>query len=83
MVKVRLFAMLYELTNKKELEVENANTVREIIEKLDSMYPGFKGFLEKGYLILVNGINIVHLNDLDTKVNDTDVVSIFPKVGGG
>jgi len=39
--------------------------------------------LEKGVIILVNGKNIEHLEKLDTKLKDGDVVSIFPPVGGG
>lgn len=53
------------------------------MEKVYSEYPGIKKELEKGFIILVNGKNIEHLEKLNTKLKDEDLVSIFPPVGGG
>ncbi|HCA40738.1 MAG TPA: hypothetical protein DEP01_04035 [Aminobacterium sp.] len=36
-----------------------------------------------GTIIMVNGKHIVHLQGLDTPLNDSDTVNIFPPVGGG
>jgi len=82
MVKVRVFATLRGIVGKSELEVQ-AGTVGELLEKLYSEYPRMKKELEKGVVILVNGKNIEHLEKLNTKLKDEDVVSIFPPVGGG
>ncbi|WP_087037960.1 ubiquitin-like small modifier protein 1 [Thermococcus litoralis] len=82
MVKVRVFATLRGIVGKSELEVQ-AETVGELLEKLYNEYPKMKKELEKGAVILVNGKNIEHLEKLNTKLKDGDVVSIFPPVGGG
>lgn len=82
MVKVKVFATLRGIVGKSELEVQ-ADTVGELLEKLYSEYPRMKKELEKGVVILVNGKNIEHLEKLNTKLKDEDVVSIFPPVGGG
>ncbi|MGB9785290.1 MAG: MoaD/ThiS family protein [Fervidicoccaceae archaeon] len=83
MIHVRVYAMLIDLVGSRTLEVEGAKTVKELLDILDSRYPGFKKELEKGFLILVNGVNVLHLNGLDTEIKDGDTVVIFPPVGGG
>jgi len=83
MIHVRVYAMLIDIVGSRTLEVEGAKTVGELIDLLDSRYPGFKKELEKGFLILVNGVNVLHLKGLDTEIKDGDTVVIFPPVGGG
>jgi len=83
MIHVRVYAMLIDIVGSRSLEVEGAKTVGELIDLLDSRYPGFKKELEKGFLILVNGVNVLHLKGLDTEIKDGDTVVIFPPVGGG
>ncbi|HEU97247.1 MAG TPA: MoaD/ThiS family protein [Fervidicoccus fontis] len=83
MIHVRVYAMLIDLVGSRTLEVEGARTVKELLDILDSRYHGFKKELEKGFLILVNGVNVLHLNGLDTEIKDGDTVVIFPPVGGG
>ena len=80
---VKLFATLIEFTGKRKLEIKGPKTVGELLDRLDELYPGFKRQLEKGYMILVNGKNIEHLQGLDTPLSDDDTVSIFPPAGGG
>ncbi|ASJ00189.1 MoaD/ThiS family protein [Thermococcus gorgonarius] len=80
---VKLFATLIEFTGKRKLEINGPKTVGELLEELDRMFPGFKKELEQGYIILVNGKNIEHLQGLDTPLSDEDTVSIFPPAGGG
>ncbi|ASI98557.1 MoaD/ThiS family protein [Thermococcus celer] len=82
MVKVKVFATLIEITGRRILEVPAGN-VGELLEKLYATYPGFKEELEKGFMILVNGKNIEHLQGLQTPLEENDVVSIFPPAGGG
>jgi molybdopterin synthase sulfur carrier subunit len=84
MIHIRVYAMLIDIVGSRSIEIEGgAKTVRELIELLDSRYPGFKKELEKGFLILLNGINILHLKGLDTEIKDGDTIVIFPPVGGG
>jgi len=83
MIHVRVYAMLIDIVGSRSLEVEGVKTVGELIDLLDSRHPGFKKELEKGFLILVNGVNVLHLKGLDTEIKDGDTVVIFPPVGGG
>ncbi len=77
-VLVKLFATLIEFTGKRKLEISGPKTVRELLNELDRMFPGgFKKELEQGYIILVNGKNIEHLQGLDTPLKEDDTVSIF------
>ncbi|NJF26069.1 MoaD/ThiS family protein [Thermococcus sp. Bubb.Bath] len=80
---VKLFATLIEFTGKRKLEISGPRTVRELLDELEKTFPGFKKELEQGYIILVNGKNIEHLQGLDTPLNEDGTVSIFPPAGGG
>lgn len=82
-VLVKLFATLIEFTGKRKFEISGPKTVRELLNELDRMFPGFKKEFEQGYIILVNGKNIEHLQGLDTPLKEDDTVSIFPPAGGG
>lgn len=83
MVKVKVFATLIDIVGKRMLEVTSVRTVRELLDELDKRFPGFKKELERGFIILVNGKNIEHLQGLETPISDDDTVSIFPPAGGG
>lgn len=79
-----MFATLIDLAKARRLQLEvDESTVEEILNILDARFPGFKVELEPGYIILVNGLNIEHLDGLKTRVKSGDVVSIFPPSGGG
>jgi molybdopterin converting factor small subunit len=72
-IKVRLFATLREGRGKEMyLELEEDHIPQDIIEKL--RIPA-----EDVAILLINGRD----GQLDTKLKDLDVVSIFPPVGGG
>ncbi|AEC52457.1 molybdopterin converting factor related, subunit 1 [Pyrococcus sp. NA2] len=81
-VKVKVFATLIDIIGKRIFE-EEAENVGELLEKIYAKYPKVREELEGGYLILVNGHNIEHLQGLNTKLKHGDVVSIFPPAGGG
>ncbi len=83
MVKVKVFATLIDIVGKRMLELSGPKTVKELLNELDNRFPGFKKELEKGFIILVNGKNIEHLQGLETPINEDDTVSIFPPAGGG
>ncbi|HII61924.1 MoaD family protein [Pyrococcus horikoshii] len=81
-VKVKVFATLIEIIGRRIFD-EEAEDVEDLLQKIYSKYPKVKEELEKGYIILVNGHNIEHLEGVKTKLKDGDVVSIFPPAGGG
>ncbi|ACS34414.1 MoaD/ThiS family protein [Thermococcus gammatolerans] len=83
MVKVKVFATLIDIVGKRMLEIGGVKTVGELLDELDRRFPGVKKELEDGYLILVNGKNIEHLQGLETPISDDDTVSVFPPAGGG
>lgn len=93
-MKVRLFNLLSKSVGKKELELNNTENVRDLLQYLSEVYgekadkwiwqgKGERRTLMTGTLILVNGKHVYHLQGLDTKLNDSDVISIFPPSGGG
>ncbi len=88
-VKVKLYATLKEIIGKDTVFVE-AKTVREAIDNLIKLYPELSnviiennGNLKDDYIYLVNGRNIVFLQNEETPLKEGDKVTIFPPVGGG
>ncbi|MFN3813901.1 MAG: MoaD/ThiS family protein [Aquificaceae bacterium] len=89
-VTVRIPTPLRRIANGQgEVQVE-AKNVREAIEKLDSMFPGFKERLldEKGELrrfvnLYLNDEDIRFLKGIDNELKDGDVISIVPAIAGG
>jgi molybdopterin synthase sulfur carrier subunit len=89
-VAVRLFTSLRALTNIKETEVEAAD-IRELIDTLAGRFGDqFRqmllesdGSLKTYFHVLVNGRHVRLLDGLSTRLNDGDVVAIFPPIGGG
>ena len=89
-ILVRIPTPLRRMTNgEAKVELESSN-VAELVEKLDSTYPGFKDRLvdENGELryfvnIYLNGEDVRFLQGLDTSTNSGDEVSIVPAVAGG
>lgn len=92
-LKVKFYS-LFRINLKSpgtKYDVEDEITIIELINKLDQDYDGYfsKKLLEedkgisKGTIILVNGKNIFHIDKLETKVSDGDVVTLFPPSAGG
>ncbi len=72
-VTVRLFATLRNGRGKElKLDFEERATVRDIIEKLDIPK-------EEVAILLING----RTGTMDRALTSTDIVSLFPPVGGG
>ncbi len=89
MPKILLYSTLREKLGIKELWVDAEGTLEEILKAVEKRgYPITDlvldgGGIRKGYIILVNGRNVVHLNGLETPVGRGDKVAIFPPAGGG
>ncbi len=91
MVKVKFFAKFREIAGRKEMEFE-ARDVRSLLREISRRDEELgKAILEdrdgvkprKVVRIFVNGREIKWLRGLNTQLQENDVVSIFPPVGGG
>ncbi|AKH98428.1 ubiquitin-like small modifier protein 1 [Halanaeroarchaeum sulfurireducens] len=90
-VELRLFATFREVVGRKTVdrEVPADATIETVLRDLESEYPDFEGaFVEDGAIpsqvnVLKNGRAVVHLEGLETPVEDGDAIAIFPPVAGG
>ncbi|HKP86708.1 MAG TPA: ubiquitin-like small modifier protein 1 [Blastocatellia bacterium] len=88
--KVNIPTLLRRLTgNADAVEVE-AETVKEILDRLDERYPGFRarvceetGEVRRFINIYIDGEDVRFLNNLSTRVPDSAEVSIVPAIAGG
>jgi MoaD family protein len=83
-VKVKFFAELRELFGKEgEFECE-CEKPEELVEELFKRFPGLKEkaeeYKEVGLLVLVNGRDVRHLNEIR---GEEISVSVFPPAAGG
>jgi molybdopterin synthase sulfur carrier subunit len=73
-IKIKLFASLRNKVGKKELgmDISDQNKIRDVVKSLN--------LSEKdNFIIMINGVHC----KLDHKLNDGDVLSIFPMIAGG
>ena len=91
-MKVKFFATFREFTNRKEEDITAPSDIWALLCDLSKRYgAAFEAKLISpdgseihcDTIILVNGRNIHHLDGKDTKLKETDVVSVFPVVAGG
>lgn len=88
--KVIIPTLLRRLTeNADAVEVE-ATTVRDILDRLDERYPGFRarvceetGELRRFINIYIDGEDVRFLDNLSTSVPERAEVSIVPAIAGG
>ena len=89
-VMVRIPTPLRRMTNGKDkVEVESDN-LEDLVEKLNSEFPGFKDRLvdEEGELryfvnIYLNGEDVRFMDGLTTSTSSGDEISSVPAVAGG
>jgi len=92
-VKVKFFALVRELTGKREEEVDldDEATVRTLLDRLVDEYgPKLRDYLfdsesePRGHLqFLIDGRNIALMQGLNTPLKDGNSFAILPPVGGG
>jgi sulfur-carrier protein len=90
MATVRIPTPLRKYTQGQEEVSIAAADVRQLIDALESSYPGIrericddKGAVRRFVNIFVKDEDIRFLEGLDTKVGDADEVSIVPAIAGG
>jgi sulfur-carrier protein len=90
MPSVRIPTPLRKLTNEIEVVQAAGSNVGEVIENLETAFPGLKERLcdEQGNVrrfvnIFVNDEDIRFLEEKATGVKETDEISIVPAIAGG
>ena len=89
-VKVQVTSVIQRVVDgQREFHAEGG-TVAELIENIDSQYPGFRGQIadDNGELhrfvnIYLNDEDVRYLQGQDTPLSDGDSVSILPALAGG
>lgn len=89
-VKVVIPAQLRQYTQDQSTVELEAGTVGDVLDQLDSQFPGIKericesdGRIRRFVNVFVNGEDVRALNGSDTEVKDGDEVGIIPAVAGG
>ncbi|MEH7436357.1 ubiquitin-like small modifier protein 1 [Neobacillus drentensis] len=88
---VKVFANLRQICGGVTVEVlPDGDRVIDVLDKMIEMFPELQDELftsERTLLpfvhVYVNGRNIIHLDDLQTKVDEKDQFALFPPVAGG
>ncbi len=90
MPSVRIPTPLRKLTSDKDEVTISAASIGQLIDEMESRYPGIKSRLcdESGNVrrfinLYVNNEDIRFLNGKDTALNEGDIVSIIPAIAGG
>ncbi len=82
MVEVKLYASLRAAAGEKGFTTEAAS-VKALLRQVSGRYGNEFSARLKVATILVNGKNIAHLKWKNTRLQDGDVVSLFPPLAGG
>jgi sulfur-carrier protein len=90
-MQVKVFANLRVICGGVSVEVQpDGDRVMDVLDKMIEMFPDLKEeiYTEEKKLkpfvhLYVNGRNIVHAQDLETRVKVTDQLALFPPVAGG
>ena len=87
---VKIPTPLRKLTNNETSVDAVGKTIEQIVESLDSAYPGMRerliddnGALRHFVSIYLNGEDIRYIDGLKSPVSDNDELSIVPAVAGG
>ena len=88
-IEIRVTANLQKLVGGKKAVFVQGSTVGELLDRLETQYPGFKqqlvtdGRLHRFVNIYRNDEDIRFLQQLETPLKGGDVLSILPALAGG
>jgi sulfur-carrier protein len=91
-ITFRTFAAFGEAIGARELELTltPGEKIGKLLESLCNAHPGLRGHLFddagqiKPYIVILkNGRSVSSLQQLDTVIDEGDVIAVFPPVGGG
>ena len=91
-MEIKMYAVLREVVGGKSVTLAHteAQTMQQILQELFEMFPTLKtklllkdGSMHSAFHFLVNGRDARYLDGLDTLIQPTDDVRVFPPVGGG
>ena len=88
-IEVKITANLQKHVGGQRAVQGEGASVRELLDNLDSSYPGFKdlvmanGQLHRFVNIYLNDEDIRFLEQLDTPLSEGDTLSILPALAGG
>ena len=89
-VSVKIPTPLRKVTNGASMVDAEASTVRELVEALETQYPGMRerlcdddGALRRFVNVFVGDEDIRFLDGIETSLEDGAEVSIVPAVAGG
>ncbi len=90
MASVRIPTPLRRITGEKDEVLVSAKNIRELVEELESQFPGIKdrlcdenGDIRRFINLYVNNEDIRFLKGMETEIKETDTVSIIPAIAGG
>jgi len=82
MKTIRYYAPIRAIV-RKEQEVTDAGSVKEVLEYIKKVYGKEAYTLAKSALIVVNGLSISLSQGMKTSLSDGDEIGFLPVCGGG
>jgi sulfur-carrier protein len=89
-VEVRIPPVLRKYTQQQAVVESQAGTIADVIDALDTRFPGLKqqligdhGELHRFINVYLNDEDVRYLDSLDTRTSDGDTLSLLPSVAGG
>lgn len=90
MPTIRIPTPLRKLTNNQEEVTASGATLGAILDELNKTYPGLgerivdeQGAIRRFVNIFLNDEDVRFLQEKETPVNESDIVSIVPAIAGG
>ena len=89
-ISVRIPTPLRRLTAGQDKVTVNSTNIKNMVDELESYFPGMKkrlcdddGNLRNFVNVYVNGEDVRFLNGIETSLKNGDEVSLVPAVAGG